>query len=827
MKTTISPYVVVGYPSRDEKKEPATSTKRDRRHLRCKSDSFLPSNLDQNFMMLTHVLIAPILVGLALCQSAADVLSTTTRIMIVDGFIFLDLFTSLTLKTARCARKRVVFATLAVLLLQAAVTPAVAQVDGTCRFKFSESAGFVDVLQGLCDTMEEVSRTVLRPGGAIIDGTLGFARQKFKQASKCVKQTTKDDPLGCVTALGQFTIDLENSETKAKLILDSLAPNGHQRVCDVGIFINDRVGTPIEPQDLAACNRFPSSTTPSDRSLQSNTCEPPDFRPLVSATEYSAMLTEFIVGFFGTGNSRKLRKSDQKSDEKELKRLVEKATKAINEFADAYLEYEAIVQEIILALDEFEQFVIDGGDIFEQGKGKAKAKKSKNPKRNRRLQLTPNEELAQCLSQPTETSQPSPTPTIPATSSPTILTTIRPVVNPGGRQTGNFGDPHLSTFDRLRFDCQAEGEFITVTSAESPEFMVQERFTSIQSTFCSQASVSTGVVVQDLTLPRVQVSTPTLANASSLNSIRGCPIDLYVNGVASLLTNDFGLDVDISSSSSSVRIFYPSTFIRVDIGVRNSRSFGCSFLIQVFVPNNYRPGELIYGLLGTPNGDRRDDWRAPNGTVITTPAVEDATIFSRSYNYCATNWCIRDSNNSIFTYNTTLGESFDAFSGCDENYSSEIEDALTAGVDSALTDICGTDVFCLVDGLCGDLDDAINALADEALVVSAQEAVDPLPSSQPSLSLTPSVNPSLEPSAVPSGEPTTPSSLPSEMPSGDPSTIPSSEPTLPSALPSLPPSSIPSTQAPSPQPFSLPDPSASSSKKGKKKKKKTKQDKRV
>ena len=39
---------------------------------------------------------------------------------------------------------------------------------------------------------------------------------------------------------------------------------------------------------------------------------------------------------------------------------------------------------------------------------------------------------------------------------------------------GRFsGDPHLTTFDRLKYDCQAEGEFVIV---KHPNYKVQARF---------------------------------------------------------------------------------------------------------------------------------------------------------------------------------------------------------------------------------------------------------------------------------------------------------------------------------------------------------------
>jgi hypothetical protein len=58
---------------------------------------------------------------------------------------------------------------------------------------------------------------------------------------------------------------------------------------------------------------------------------------------------------------------------------------------------------------------------------------------------------------------PSPTRPTPQPNGPNPVPAL-----PGGFWSGVFGDPHLSTFDRLRFDCQAAGEFTMVTSLESP-----------------------------------------------------------------------------------------------------------------------------------------------------------------------------------------------------------------------------------------------------------------------------------------------------------------------------------------------------------------------
>ena len=277
---------------------------------------------------------------------------------------------------------------------------------------------------------------------------------------------------------------------------------------------------------------------------------------------------------------------------------------------------------------------------------------------------------------PSTSVMPSSTPTF----GPTAPTFEGPSVCPKGSTSGIFGDPHLSTFDRLRFDCQGSGEFITVKSAETPQFMVQERFTDVNSSLCSQASVSTGVAITDESVPTVQISTPRTTPNAALNTIGSCPIDFYVDGIPSLIGDDHGPSLDIHQAGARIRVKHVASCVHIDVRVQQTSTFGCHFLVQVFIPFNYRPGELIYGLLGTPNGNSGDDWRARDGTVLAPPASAADSIFAPSYNYCVDNWCICNENLSLFTYGE--GESFDSISGCDENYTADIEsDTLKMGVE--------------------------------------------------------------------------------------------------------------------------------------------------
>ncbi len=156
-----------------------------------------------------------------------------------------------------------------------------------------------------------------------------------------------------------------------------------------------------------------------------------------------------------------------------------------------------------------------------------------------------------------------------------------PIFPPGGVTNGNCGDPHIFTFDRLRFDCQARGEFTTVKSIQTPGFKVQERFHPVTPANF-RASVSTGVVFQDVGLPKVEFSTPrgnfnqgqqgNGNNAPPLNQVGNCGIDLYVGGTAKLFTDDLGAGIELfeDAANARYRIKHTVSELSVDITVEES-----------------------------------------------------------------------------------------------------------------------------------------------------------------------------------------------------------------------------------------------------------------
>lgn len=324
-----------------------------------------------------------------------------------------------------------------------------------------------------------------------------------------------------------------------------------------------------------------------------------------------------------------------------------------------------------------------------------------------------------------------------------------------------------------------------VTSLESPKFMIQERFSAVASTICSQASVSTGIAIQEENLPKIQLTLPKdLSAADSLNvdTVAGCPLQFFLDGNLTAMEAGTGTeDIEILVDGSLVEISFPFTGVEIRARVRESSAFGCFFTIQVFLPFTYRSGETILGLLGKPNGNARDDWVGVDGTTLQAPANQEDSLFSAAYNYCVDNWCIKNESESIFTHIDPT--SFETVNKCDEDFADDLEDAV-ADASDAVKNLCGGDVFCIVDGVCGNLEDASAALLDQSELQTAQEDRDPLPSVAPSTRPSGSFVPTVMPS----------SQAPSEAPSDRPSSTPSK-----SLKPSVPPSVLPST-IPSPVP---------------------------
>jgi von Willebrand factor type D domain len=243
-----------------------------------------------------------------------------------------------------------------------------------------------------------------------------------------------------------------------------------------------------------------------------------------------------------------------------------------------------------------------------------------------------------------------------------------------------WGDPHVVTFDGLKYDCQGEGEFVLLSSLDS-SFSVQGRF--VGAAAGKKASVTRGYVVQtgDEGVPKIQLSVPD-------EMTNGCPIELMVDGVPHDIYND-GTGSDFvqvqvvgQKGTQRVTIYYPSTGLHFTSLLSESETFGCYLSSSICLPDDYRPGESFVGLLGSPNGNRKDDWMTPQGSPV---SILGDKRFEAAYQYCTENWCVRNKTDSLFSH--ASDQTFNDAFNCDAPYNPAIEDAIANAADE-LIEMC-------------------------------------------------------------------------------------------------------------------------------------------
>lgn len=314
---------------------------------------------------------------------------------------------------------------------------------------------------------------------------------------------------------------------------------------------------------------------------------------------------------------------------------------------------------------------------------------------------------------------PKATPSPARSPSPTPRPQGSPTPTPG-RQATCFTDPHCRTFDGLSFDCQAIGEFILIKSVPL-KFQLQARFRGADTT----GTVTKGIAVVLGSTPTIQVSMAFSPSSPSVN-IGGCPVLMYVNGVSRSITSGTGSPaVSVTVDGIKLKIKYPNG-IQIDSSVYESSTFGCYFeSLTAFIPEPLISGSAITGLLGSPNRNPFDDWTTPSGGSVLPPRNDEESLFDRAYNYCTSNWCITNEDDSLFIYER--GTTFRDFNKCDTPFGEppNFDDA-----SAELLSLCGVDSACLVDGLIGGLEDArttlgAQAAADEQAAVLSPFRFDP------------------------------------------------------------------------------------------------------
>ena len=190
--------------------------------------------------------------------------------------------------------------------------------------------------------------------------------------------------------------------------------------------------------------------------------------------------------------------------------------------------------------------------------------------------------------------------------------------------------------------------------SQSTDFVLQARLEPVYTlTWSSKPAVTTGIVIKGANdnLPTVQISlVPPGQTGQKVSTIRQeCNVEFFVDSVAYGLNEVLGTnDVHVRLSGSMIHVSYPSQKLQLDMKVVVWQNV-CHFTIDYVLLDCANNNDYV-GLLGSPDGDKANDWMDGNNTPLTVPSGSGGYMFQPAYDYAIDNWCIGNPLDSYFTY---------------------------------------------------------------------------------------------------------------------------------------------------------------------------------
>jgi len=240
-----------------------------------------------------------------------------------------------------------------------------------------------------------------------------------------------------------------------------------------------------------------------------------------------------------------------------------------------------------------------------------------------------------------------------------------------------YGDPHIQSFDGLKWDCMGGGLFeaFTGTKQDGTLFEIQAIFEKQTSKFGIDISLTRALAIDsgDPDQPIITISVPD-------TNENGCPYTVRDSATGIIQTtaaNPFSTDQIVlkvrepkgTQKFEALEFSYLVTFTEVDITVTSSSTIGCYLNVAVCLgPDYWRQDAVgqttsVTGLMGGQADDNhQNDWLLKDGGYQTLPAEPRGS--PEAYTFCTQNWCITDESKSKFDYDK-LGRSFAQDNKCD------------------------------------------------------------------------------------------------------------------------------------------------------------------
>jgi len=211
-----------------------------------------------------------------------------------------------------------------------------------------------------------------------------------------------------------------------------------------------------------------------------------------------------------------------------------------------------------------------------------------------------------------------------------------------GYKAAGKGGPHIMTFDGVKYDCQAAGEFVLMkaTSGRESNFEIQGRFVKFGND--QQVTATTSVVIKSgSTAPVVQVNVPLGASNGVCKPFAFINKELQKGGLIGLSEDQPGFQSEmfVSDSEEGLLLFFFDAKIQVTLTARSNSENGCILSTSVCIGHDspLLESDSFECLLGTPNGNKKDDWMTHDGLPVSLPTTTKEKLVD-SYNYCVDNW---------------------------------------------------------------------------------------------------------------------------------------------------------------------------------------------